>query len=256
MKLSCFFVLILSFVACQSKPPVSPDTAGNEQLQLSAHKTEAEPHHATEATSLKGKVIERLDAGRYSYLRLSTSSGEIWAAVPKTAVKAGAEVTILNQMSMDGFETPTLNRKFDRLVFGTLDQEMQPSGEMQALHDAHASVSGTIDPGPIKVEKAADPEGRTIAEIFAQKAKLKDRAVAVRGKVVKVNARIMGKTWIHLRDGSGNRESKTDDLTVTTQGDAAVGDTVVVKGIVRTDKNFGIGYVFPVIIEDATVIKE
>ena len=67
-------------------------------------------------------MLERLDAGRYSYLRLSTSSGEIWAAVPLTGANIGSEVAIENPMPMDGFETKTLNRKFDRIFFGTLRQ--------------------------------------------------------------------------------------------------------------------------------------
>jgi len=256
MRLGYFFIFILMLVACQSKQPVSSEAAGGGKQPLPAHKAMEEPQRAAEANSLKGKVIERLDAGRYSYLRLSTPSGETWAAVLKTAVNPGSEVTILNPMPMDGFETQTLNRKFDRIFFGTLDQGAQQSGEMQALYSAHAGLSNSIAPGPIKVEKASGPEGQTIAEIFAQKAKLRDRTVAVRGKVVKVNAGIMNKTWIHLRDGSGNRESNTDDLTVTTQDNATVGDTVLVRGTVRVDKNLGMGYVFPVIVEDATVTKE
>ena len=84
---------------------------------------------------------------------------------------------------------------------------------------------------------------------------IKDTVVAVRGKVVKYNPGIMGKNWIHLRDGSGSREKKDDDITVTTLDSAAVGDVVLVRGTVHLDRNFGAGYVYPVIIEDAKVSK-
>jgi hypothetical protein len=204
---------------------------------------------------LKGKVLERLDAGRYSYLRLSTPSGETWAAVFLADIKVGTEVTVMNPMPMDGFETKTLNRKFDKIVFGTLDQKGPEPGELAAMHTTHAGISPPADAGPIKVQKAVGPEAHTIAEVFAKKEKLKDQVVAVSGKVVKVNANIMGKTWIHLRDGTGNQESKTNDLTITTQGSAAVGDTVVIRGPVRIDKNLGMGYIFPVMVEDATLTK-
>ena len=76
------------------------------------------------------------------------------------------------------------------------------------------------------------------------------------GKVVKANSSIMGRNWIHIRDGSGAREKKDDDLTVTTQDGAAVGDIVVVKGVVHVDRDFGAGYSYPVVVEDAKVTRE
>ena len=43
---------------------------------------------------LQGKVLETMDAGPYTYLRLQTGNGETWAAVPKAAVQKGQQVTI------------------------------------------------------------------------------------------------------------------------------------------------------------------
>jgi|WetSurMetagenome_2_1015567.scaffolds.fasta_scaffold94751_1 hypothetical protein len=254
MKLLVFVIAALLFVGCGANQKPSSKTEESEK-PLSAHGTMEKTQSAAKAGVLKGKVLERLDAGRYSYLRLSTSSGEVWAAVLLTDASIGSEVTVENPIPMDGFETKTLNRKFDRIFFGTLQQ---PEGveTAKALQDAHSGVSESASAEPIKVQRAAGSEGRTIAEIFAQKTQLKDRHVAVMGKVVKVNANIMGKTWIHVRDGSGDPKSRTNDLTITTQGSAAVGDTIMVKGTVHIDMNLGMGYVFPVIIEDATITKQ
>ncbi|MGZ4778923.1 MAG: nucleotide-binding protein, partial [Thermoanaerobaculia bacterium] len=102
---------------------------------------------------------------------------------------------------------------------------------------------------------ASGPDAKTIAEIWAGKDTLKDKNVVVRGKVVKSLSGIMGKNWIHLRDGSGTRAKGTDDITVTTNGNASVGDVVVVSGTLRADKDFGAGYVYSVIIEDAKLQK-
>jgi hypothetical protein len=254
MKLLAFVIAALLFVGCGANP--KPATKTEESAKpLSAHGTAAGPQSSTKANVLQGKVLERLDAGRYSYLRLSTSSGEIWAAVPQTGVKVGEDVSMANPMPMDGFETKTLNRKFDRIFFGNL-QQPEGAETAQVMQDAHSGVSEPASAEPIKVQRAVGSEGRTIAEVFAQKTQLKDRDVAVTGKVVKVNANIMGKAWIHLRDGSGDPVSRTNDLTVTAQSSPAVGDTVMVKGRVRTEKNLGMGYVFSVIIEDATVTKQ
>jgi hypothetical protein len=104
---------------------------------------------------------------------------------------------------------------------------------------------------PIKLAKASGKEGRTVAEVFAQKDKLKDVQVSIRGKVVKYNQQILGKNWIHLKDGTGAAGS--DDLTITTDAQVAVGDVVVVSGKVHLDKDFGAGYAYNVIVEDAAV---
>ena len=88
-------------------------------------------------------------------------------------------------------------------------------------------------------------------EVYQEKDKLKGKRVTLRGKVVKYNEAIMGKNWLHLRDGTG--KDPTDDLTVTTQAKAKVGDTVLVEGTVTLDKDLGAGYKYDVIIEDAKV---
>jgi hypothetical protein len=217
---------------------------------------------------LHGKVAEKLDAGGYSYLRITTAAGETWAAVPVSPVAVGADVDVAVQMPMDGFESKTLGRKFEKLVFGTLASaggaaaaadphagldmaKAAPSMAFAAQAAASKAAPAAADPAPIKVEKASGKDARTVAEVFSAKAELKDKPVAVRGKVVKYNAGILGKNWIHLKDGTGAAGS--DDITVTTMGTAAVGDVVTLRGVVHLDKDFGAGYAYGVIIEDAAV---
>ena len=97
--------------------------------------------------------------------------------------------------------------------------------------------------------------GKTVAEVFAEKDALGGKPVTVRGKVVKVNVGIMGKNWLHVRDGSG--AEGTNDLTVTTAAELpALGTTVVVTGPVTLNKDFGMGYTYDVIVEDAEVKAE
>ena len=96
--------------------------------------------------------------------------------------------------------------------------------------------------------------GKTVQEVYQEKDKLKGKAVTLRGKVVKYNEAILGKNWLHLRDGTGKEPA--NDLTVTTQTKAKVGDTVLVEGNVSLDKDLGSGYRYDVIIEDAKVKVE
>jgi len=199
--------------------------------------------------SIKGKVLEVLDAGSFLYLRLETKDGETWAVVAAAPVKKGTEVTIDNPTAMTNFESKKLNRRFDQIVFGSI------AGAAVGLDMAamHAGIGTTADAGDVNVAKAAGPNARTVAEIVSRRADLKDKAVEVRGKVVKFTGGVLGKNWIHLRDGSGSASDGSNDVLVTTTDEAKIGDVVLVQGVVHLDRDFGSGYSYQVVIEEAYV---
>jgi hypothetical protein len=211
---------------------------------------------------ITGKVLERIEAAPYCYLRLQTAKGEIWAAIPEAKIEKGTEVTVANPMLMNNFESKTLNRTFAEVYFGTL----APAGGAAAAAPAPSAAPagapapmGTPPPAPLevgKVDKATGADARTVGEIWAQKAGLKEKTVSIRGKVVKYNPGVMGKNWIHLQDGSGDPKKGTHDITVTSQDAVAKGDIVTAKGVVRLDKDFGAGYTYAIIVEDAKVVKK
>jgi hypothetical protein len=207
-------------------------------LLLVAVGSTAQTPQPARATSLSGEVLETRSVEGYTYLRLKTAQGEVWAAVPTAAVKTGAMVTIGNTTTMNNFESKTLKKTFDTIVFG---QIVEPGAKLGAP--------------AIKVAKATGPGAKTVAEVVTGKAALKDKTVLVRGQVVKVNLGILGKNWLHLRDGSGSAADGTNDILVTTKDAAAVGDVVSAKGTVRTDVTVGPGYSYAVLIEDAAVRK-
>ena len=95
--------------------------------------------------------------------------------------------------------------------------------------------------------------GHTVAELYAAKSGLVGSTTTVRGKVVKYNAGIMGKNWIHVQDGTGEPGAKTHDLLVTTNDTAKVGDVITVSGTVSVDKDFGAGYEYDLLLENASV---
>jgi hypothetical protein len=205
--------------------------------------------------TLKGEVLEVQQVETYTYLRLKTADGETWAAVARSPLKKGAQVTIENAMVMKDFQSKSLNRTFPAIVFGDLvvPGGVQPmSGDVAA---AHAGLAKPADVGDVKVAKATGPNARTVADIVTKSAELKDKPVVVRGKVVKYNPEIMDRNWVHIRDGSGVAADGSNDVLVTTKSQAKVGDVVLVKGVVHTNKDFGAGYSYKVLIEDATLEK-
>lgn len=248
---------IIAAAGCKKPEPAGQAPAGAPAAEAGAP-----------STRIEGKLLEKIDAPPYTYLKLKAAAGEVWAAVPKADVKVGDDVTVVDAMPMEKFESKTLKRTFDVVYFGNVPGPgsapaaggmpgAMPGAEggpgMAAQHAMAAT--GPADVGDVKVAKASGADARTVAEVWAQRAALKEKGVTIRGKVVKFNPGIMGKNWIHLRDGSGTAEKKDNDLTITTADTVAVGDVVTAKGKVYVDKDFGAGYAYPVIVEDAKVAK-
>ena len=98
---------------------------------------------------------------------------------------------------------------------------------------------------------AADPASKTVAKLYQEKKALSGKLVQVKGKVVKVNNGIMGRNFLHVQDGTGDKNS--NDLTVTSKQTANVGDSVVITGKVVLDRDFGAGYTYPLLIEESTI---
>ncbi len=216
-----------------------------------------------------GKVTETMDAGGYTYVLVDTSTNKVWAATTKFQVKPGDLVTVPEAMPMTNFHSQSLNRDFPVIYFaGSIKLSgvnsaaallagppAIGSGAAGDLSVGHPPMAGKA--APLKVDftglKPAK-DGKNVAEIYAASAKLEGKSVKVRGKVVKYNANILGKNWLHIQDGTGSAGS--NDLLVITTGLSKIGDTVLVEGKVATNKDFGAGYKYSLLIEDAKVTVE
>lgn len=228
------------------------------------------------AGGFSGQVVETMSTAGYTYVLVDTGSKKTWAAATQFDVKVGDKVSVAAGTPMTNYHSKSLNRGFDEVCFtGSITVNgggSTTSGAAPTLPPGHPALDGSktaaLPPGhPALAGQPAAPKidlagiqraagGKTVEEIFAAQSKLAGKSVAVRGKVVKYNSQIMGKNWLHLRDGSGGDAMGDNDLTVTTTTDAKLGDTVLVTGKVSTKKDFGAGYKYDVILEDATVTIE
>jgi len=210
------------------------------------------------ATRFSGKVVETMNSGGYTYVRVDDGTKKTWAAAPPFTVSVGDRVAVPDGLPMENFESKTLGRTFDVIyfvpevkVFGAAAGKDQ----VIAAHGGANHAAGTTDKLPVdlsNIKKAAG--GQTVGELFAQRTALEGKDVAVRGRVVKFTPAVMGKNWLHVQDGTGNTGS--NDLTVSTTASAAVGNIVLVRGKLGINRDIGAGYHYDVIIEGGSVTVE
>ena len=255
-----------------ASPPQAPIAASPEPGAAQA----MEAADAPPSGGLAGEVLEVIDVPNYSYVRIGAKGTEgSWAAVPTAKLTVGATVRVANAMKMTDFKSTALNRTFPVIYFGTLDSGaaghgMAPAagnnphaGEHANGADPHAGTAGGADPrakasaSPVEVKavpRAAGPNGKTVAEVNAQRTLLVGKTVRIQGTVVKSTGGIMGKSYVHLRDGSGDAAAGSNDITVTTEATPKVGEIITIEGVVATDRDIGAGYKFPTIVENAKVV--
>jgi hypothetical protein len=246
----------------ETEPPATGET------QAAAAMRETEVSESTESAAIEGEVLEVLQVSKYTYLRLGEKGAEgTWVAVPTASVEVGARARVGEAMKMTGFTSTALKRTFPVIYFGTLESG-SPAHEAAPDLDPHA---GVVDPsaagamnaahpplGPVAVkpvDRAPGPSGKTVAELCAQRTALAGKTVRIHATVVKSTPGVLGHTYLHLRDGSGDAALGTHDVAVTTDATPAVGDVVLVEGVVAIDRDIGSGYKFPTLVENAKLLS-
>ncbi len=217
---------------------------------------ESAPTAPVTADRITGKVVETMNVASYTYVLVDTGAKKIWAAAPEFVVKVGDAIVVAQAMAMTNYTSKTLNRTFDVVYFsGSVTVNgVSPTAAVE-LPRGHPAIGGEATPAAPDLSGIKRAEkGQTVAEINTDKAKFAGKPVAVRGRIVKYNSMILGKNWLHIRDGSGTEG--TNDLLVTTATAAKVGDLVLVTGVLATDRDFSSGYKYDLIVEDATVVVQ
>ncbi|HET9929164.1 MAG TPA: hypothetical protein VFQ35_00690, partial [Polyangiaceae bacterium] len=212
--------------------------------------------------TVSGQVLEQMDVDKYSYLRVGEPGSQgTWTAVPVTSQQVGKRVRVTSAQMMSNFTSTTLKRTFDVIYFGVLEgnsgqriAESQTAPPHEANEAPHVGAGSAADKVPVaKVKRAEGPLGHTVAELV--EGKNGGQKVRVRGIVVKQTPGVFGKTFLHLRDGSGSAENGTNDLAVTTDAEPAVGSEVLLEGTLTLDKDFGSGYRYHVLLADAVAVQ-
>ena len=275
ISLCCSFALVIGLTACSQEKAPEPTTKQTVQQAPSPGMA------APPATPVNGKVLESMDASGYTYLNVQTDAGEKWVAVNQTKVEVGEEIAFMDGMVMQNFFSKSLDRTFPEIIFssglvgkGAVPPVMPPAstagqgqGSFSQALSSEGAVGAPTAPGmtggsskavvpfaEIKVEKAAGENSYSVEEIFTKAEELNGKTVVVKGKIMKVSPRIMGRNWIHIQDGTGDPSANTHDLVITTDLEPdADWDIITMEGVLTANKDFGSGYSYKVIIEEAKI---
>lgn len=250
--LSVSLLALLSTTAFAVKPPGHGSAS---QGMMSAPAAES-------GESLSGKVLETMNSGGYSYVRIQKKNNDkIWVAVPESPVKVGTQMSFQPGMEMKNFESKSLKRTFDSVIFsgGVAAAQASSTAGSAAKKDQAPSLgskgAATSKEEKISVTKATGPNATTVEAAYSNSAKLDKKKVVIRGKVVKVSTGIMGKNWVHIQDGTGTQAKGTHNLVCTSSETAKLGDVITVTGTLAKDRDFGSGYRYDAIVENATFKK-
>ena len=272
----CFsgLALIVGLIACgNDTSEINPPEQVGKQSQIAVQTPSAHQFAA-----FRGKVVETQDVTPYTYIRLDDGAGnEIWAAVPETQLEIGEEVALKGGDVMTNFSSKTLNRTFESIIFasgivrgsendvvrtpatagGSSADAVQSGGGPHGMtsQSSGGSARAIVSFTDVKVEKSTAQNGYTVGELFDKAVSLNNQKVTVKGMVVKISPNIMGKNWLHIQDGTGDPSKNTHDLVVTSQALAEKGTIISLEGVLAADKDFGFGYRYDVLIEDAEVVK-
>lgn len=224
------FIAIFTFISCEKE---------KEEVQNKTEQLPADVH--------KVKVIESTDASSYTYMNVEENGKQFWIAVNQMPVKEGETLYFSKSMEMKNFKSDVLDRTFESILFVDDISRQAMNQGMKQPHPIPTTTKGKVD-----IQKPSD--GKSVAEVFSGMSSLNGKIVKVRGKVMKYNPGIMGTNWIHIQDGTSSQNDY--DLLVTSNTPVELGQIITAEGKVVTNKDFGSGYAYKVLIENAKVKVE
>ncbi len=230
--LSLLIITATVLLSCKSESEQKSD----ENLDSNVHKVAVE---------------EVIQTKTYTYLRVTENDSESWLAVSKRAVEEDAVLYYRAGLEMKDFKSKELDRTFETLHFVDNISDEPIKKMKRNLPKSPFSEKNISKKEGIKIKTI---EGSvSIAEIFSKRDSYSGKSVLVRGEVVKYNSAIMGRNWVHIQDGTTNENNY--DLTITTNDKVKLGDIVTFTGKISLNKDFGAGYSYEVIMEEAKLEK-
>lgn len=255
-------LLLVSICSCNSGPKVisadsekesSETSSGIFDQNASSSSSKSSSNEQPFSEDLHTVIInEVLPASRYVYLLVTEKGNQFWIATRKQEVVIGETYFYRGGLLKTNFESKEHNRVFERIYLVNSLVAQAHGNNTATLKTATASTETNLNnsesssnSSPIEIEGSIK-----IAEIVGNPQKYEGKSVQLSGRCVKVNPNIMGRNWIHLKDGSNDEY----DLVVTSNTFVPEGTLVTFTAVVGLNKDFGAGYKYDLILENGVIV--
>jgi len=242
---------VASTNAAASTQPVntSPNTTPNQTMEAVSNPMSAAAHTVV--------AEEVLQTSQYTYIRAKEGNEELWLAAAKMEAQVGKTYYFFGGLTMTDFASKELNKTFKKILFvdniSDNPSAVEKNAPVNTQMPAAASKGSAIDIEKKEVKIKHGKDDITIASLLENKTSYSGKTIKVKGQVAKFTPGIMKKNWIHIQDGT--EFSGKFDLTITTDQEVKVGDNITVEGVINLNKDFGFGYFYEVIMEEAKLVK-
>lgn len=216
-------------------------------------------------------IKEVLPTERYVYLQVLENQNTFWIATAKQDIQIGQTYFYRGGLLKTNFESKEHNRIFDKIYLVSKIVSSDHSRAMPSLEAMDPSDKNGADEVMLK-EKPKSDVSKTeahasfsnqknaassiesvlrISDLVKNPEAYEGKLIKLSGTCVKLNPQIMGRNWIHLRDGSMDDY----DLVITSDIPVQEGTKVTMQGSVSLNKDFGAGYKYDILVEGGVVSK-
>ncbi|MFA7273816.1 MAG: hypothetical protein WC044_08100 [Crocinitomicaceae bacterium] len=239
-KILTIVLLAAFFTSCSNELEPVTKKATNKSSFFDQNQSSEESNGSATEVSIK----EILQGKRYSYLKVSDGKSEYWISTLREEYELGANYFYTEAIHKTDFFSTEFNRNFEDFY---LVSDLQPVHN----HAEHESETAVAPSGPISASETNRAGSIKIAELVQNSKKYIGKEIQITGKVIKVNANIMDRHWVHIKDGSDDQY----DFVLTTKTVVPIGHIVTFKGDFHQNVDFGSGYKFDLILENAAIVK-
>ncbi|HIB76919.1 MAG TPA: hypothetical protein EYO58_04730 [Flavobacteriales bacterium] len=229
---------ILILTSCSDDAKVVDAVSNSESSAVSSASTgifSGKSLDSSKRKSYKVSILEIRQASKYSYLKVEgegdglSEGNPYWIATLRGDFQVGDEYVYTGRLLKSKFQSKELGEVFDMIYLVSFIEEISGGSPIVA------TVEGVV----------------SISDVVTDPMKYAGTIVRVHGQITKVNESIMDRNWIHLKDGTADDY----DFVLTSKVSVPVGHSVTFEGLITTDKDFGAGYIYELIMEDAAPIQ-
>ncbi|NOT38178.1 MAG: hypothetical protein HOP11_12460 [Saprospiraceae bacterium] len=244
MKFLHLTIILVFIASCKDKPVVLQVESKPEIPILSSTPSEAETNTKSDINAHQIIAKEVRHSDRYTYILAVEGKEEFWIAVPKQEIEVNRNYLYRDALLKTNFYSKEFDKTLDKiyLVGSIISADKHPGSEQSSEKE--------IESNP-KISKA-NPSAISLKVLFESPGNYSGKTVVVNGKCVKANYGIMGRNWYHIQDNS-KLAGKILDLTITSNDQIQLGDIINFEGIITLNKDFGSGYKYDLLMEQAVV---